>query len=85
MDNRENTPPVAQPRLVRRFRVRGICFVPCDLELEIEAESEEEAIREALTCPCNQSIDGNSIDAGAAFDWQPTAEEINPANSELAD
>jgi len=80
----ELTPTMAavdQPRLVRRFRVRGICFVPCDLELEIEAESEEKAVREALTCPWKQSIDGNSMDAGAAFDWRPTAEEINPANA----
>jgi hypothetical protein len=51
------------------------------LELEIEAESEEEAVREALNCPWRQSIDGNSMDEGAAFDWQPTAEEIKPPNS----
>jgi len=75
--------PVDERRLVRRFRVRGICFVPCDLELEIEAESEEEAIREALTCPWKQSIDGNCIDAAAAFDWQPAAEEVNPANDQV--
>ena len=74
---------VDQPRLVRRFRVRGICFVPCDLELEIEAETAEEAVREALTCPWQQSLDGNSMDAGAAFDWEPTAEEINPANNRI--
>ena len=77
--NTEPTPTLAavdQPRIVRRFRVRGICFVPCDLELEIEAETAEEAVREALTCPWQQSLDGNCMDAGAAFDWEPTAEEI---------
>jgi len=81
--NTENTaaPSVDVPRLVRRWRVRGICFVPCDLELEIEAETEEEAIREALTYPWQQSLCGNCMDFGAAFDWEPSAEEINPANS----
>lgn len=77
---RESEGAVDQPRLVRRFRVRGVCLVPCDLELEIEAESEEEAVREALTCPWQQAVDANSIDARAAFDWQPEAVEINPAN-----
>lgn len=70
-------------RLVRRFRVRGICFVPTDVEMEIDATSEEEAVKYALATNWKAHIGGNDGDSSSAFDWQPTAEEINPANDQV--
>jgi hypothetical protein len=69
-----------EKRLVRRFRVRGVCFVPASIEMEIDATSEEEAVKYALATNWKSHIGGNDCDASSAFDWEPAAEEINPAN-----
>lgn len=69
-------------RLVRRFRVRGVCFVPASIEMEIDAISEEEAVKYALATNWKSHIGGNDCDTSSAFDWEPAAEEINPANNQ---
>ena len=63
----------------RKFRVKGNCLVPFEVEIVIEgAESEEDAVKRALSLKWQDWVDGNAGDFSAAFDWQPTAEEVQP-------
>lgn len=66
--------------MVRRFRVRGICLVPTEVEMEIEAPNARAAVMLALRSDWKSQIGGNDGDSRSAFDWQPTAEEIDSAN-----
>ena len=59
-----------------KYRVRGICFVPTDVEMVVEARSEEEAIRIAKASRWQDHIGANDGDSGAAFDWEPSAEYL---------
>ena len=77
-------PAVDQQRLVRRFRVRGICLVPTEVEMEIEAQNACAAVMMAQRSDWKSRIGANDGDTCAAFDWEPTAEEINPANDSSA-
>lgn len=82
MSTQETTAPaVEQKRLIRRFRVRGICLVPTEVEMEIEAPNARAAVMMAQRSDWKSYIGANDGDTGAAFDWDPTAEEIHPANS----
>ncbi len=78
-----NAPAVDQQRLVRKFRVRGICLVPTEVEIEIEAPNARAAVMMAQRSDWKSRIGANDGDTGAAFDWEPTAEEINPANRRM--
>jgi hypothetical protein len=66
--------------IVRKYRVRGICLVPTECEMEIEATSQEDAVKTALSSRWQHHIDNLGGDNTSAFDWQPRAEEISSAN-----
>lgn len=68
-------------RLVRRYRVSGICFVPHDVEMYVEATTAEEAIAKAKGSRWQAHIVGNSSDESSAFDWLPAAEELYSTNA----
>lgn len=67
---------ITRVETLRRFRVRGICYVPTEVEMEIEAPNAKAAVIRAKGANWKEHIGANSGDHGAAFDWQPTAEEI---------
>lgn len=75
-------PAVDQQHIVRRFRVRGICLVPTEVEMEIEASNARAAVMMAQRSDWKSRIGANDGDTRAAFDWEPTAEEISPANDQ---
>ncbi len=60
----------------RRYRVNGVCLVPTFVEMEVTAMSEEEAVRIALSSEWRSHI-ANGYDDGAAYDWEPTADEVD--------
>ena len=68
--------------LVRRWRVRGICLVPTEVEMIVEAATADEAMTAALASGWKQHIGGNDGDGASAFDWKPSAEEIQAPNTE---
>ena len=70
--------------LVRRFRVRGICLVPTEVEMEVEAENEEAAVKRALRSDWKMHMGANDADFRSAFDWRPSAEEISSANNAMS-
>jgi len=51
--------------------------------MEIEAPNARAAVMIAQRSNWKDRIGANDGDSRAAFDWQPTAEEINPANDQL--
>lgn len=64
-----------------KYRVHGYCLMPAEAEIEVEAGSAEEALQNAMAAWGTNKralIDRNSVDEGAAFDWQPTAELLTP-------
>lgn len=64
---------------MRKYRVQGFCLAPCEAGIEIEADSAEEAMQQAHRAwdsDKSSLIDPNGVDAGAAFDWQPSVSEI---------
>jgi hypothetical protein len=67
-------------RMVRKYEVRGNCFVPCEVTIEVEAESADDAIKKALAMRWQDHI-CNGYDESAAFEWEPYAREINAANT----
>jgi hypothetical protein len=71
-------------------------MVPTQCTRIVEAATESEAVSLALASDWQKHIDPMSSDNGAAFDWQPSAEEIDKsplpawqqpvrANTQLAD
>jgi len=70
---------VGLKRLVRRWEVRGVCLVPCDLSITVTAGTAGEAVSKALEMRWQDYI-ANGYDDRAAFDWQPMAEEVDPPN-----
>lgn len=62
--------------LPRRFRVKGVCMVPSEVEIEVLAASQEQAIEVAQASDWRKHIGQNGGDSASAYDWQPTAEEI---------
>lgn len=68
---------VGVQRLVSRYIVTGVCFVPTQVTMEVEACSEDEAVKAALEGDWRDCIclgDGERV---SAFDWQPTARSAN--------
>lgn len=64
---------------MKKFRVHGICFVPNEAEIIVHAKDTNGALLEALKAWRTHKSDlivSNSSDKSAAFDWEPSAEEI---------
>lgn len=61
---------------MKLFRVKGICLVPTEVELELYANNAQDAVHAAKHLDWKSLIDTNSADIRAAFDWEPSAEEI---------
>jgi hypothetical protein len=65
---------------MKTFRVKGICLVPTEVEMEIEAPDARRAVMKAQRSDWKMQICPNDADFRSAFDWRPTAEEINSSN-----
>lgn len=61
---------------MKLFRVKGMCLVPTEVEMELYADSAHDAVHVAKQLDWKSLIDTNSADTRAAFDWEPSAEEI---------
>lgn len=64
---------------MKTYRVHGYCMVPCEAEILIDATDANDALLKALTAWNKDKqplIVGSSVDEGAAYDWQPTAELV---------
>jgi hypothetical protein len=64
---------------LKKWRVHGYALVPVEVEMEVAACTEKGALAIAqhrFKMNKNQYVYGSSVDGGAAYDWEPTAEVI---------
>jgi hypothetical protein len=66
----------------QKYTVKGVCLVPCEVEMDVEATSEAEAVSIALSSRWQDKI-YSGYDDSAAFDWLPTAELAQPPKPRL--
>lgn len=64
-----------------QYRVHGYCLVPCEAEIVVDAGTPDEAMTIAMAAwqaEKSALIISNSADADSAYEWQPTAEPVEP-------